>query len=87
MVALLLIGIVALGFGMAMVMDASGWLPSQSAIAAFHSLPTALRVVVEIVIGVPLLMGVLAYVVIETLDMGWLLSRPFRWLFHRTRRP
>ena len=85
-VALLLIGLVAVGFGVAAVMDASGWFPNQSAFTEFHSLPTPLRVVIEIVVGVPLIMGAIAYFVLETLDMGWLISRPFRWLYHTIRR-
>lgn len=85
-VALLLIGLFAVGFGIAMLMDASGWFPSPSAIAEFHSLPMPLRVVIEIVIGVPIVMGALAYFVVETLDMGWFITRPFRWMFHLIRR-
>lgn len=48
--------------------------------------PQALRVVIELVIGVPIAFGIVLYVVLETVDLLWFLSTPIRKLSAAARR-
>jgi hypothetical protein len=48
--------------------------------------PQPLRVVIEVVVGVPIAFGIALYVVLETLDLLWFLSTPILKLSASTRR-
>lgn len=48
--------------------------------------PQPVRVVIELVIGVPIAFGIALYVVLETLDLLWFLSTPIRELSAAARR-
>jgi hypothetical protein len=48
--------------------------------------PQPLRVVIELVIGVPIAFGIAVYVVLETVDLLWFFGTPIRKLSAAARR-
>ena len=82
-VVVVLVSLVAIGFIAALLMDGLGWLPSDYAIRLFHTLPQPLRIVLEVLVGIPIIVGAMLYFVIEVLDLGWFASRPFVWVYRR----
>jgi len=48
--------------------------------------PQPLRIVIELVVGVPIAFGVALYIVLETVDLLWFLTTPIRTLSAATRR-
>jgi hypothetical protein len=48
--------------------------------------PKPLRIVIELVIGVPIAFGVALYILLETVDLLWFLSTPIRKLSAAARR-
>ena len=48
--------------------------------------PKPLRIVIELVIGVPIAFGVALYITLETMDVLWFLSTPIRKLSAVARR-
>lgn len=48
-------------------------------------LPKPARIVVELVIGVPIVFGIALYLILETADLLWFLSTPIRWLSAQVR--
>jgi hypothetical protein len=80
-----LVALVVAGFILGGYLDATGassipglpWLMRQ---------PQPLRVVIELVIGVPIAFGVALYIVLETVDLLWILSTPIRKLSAAARR-
>ena len=49
-------------------------------------MPKLLRIVIELVIGVPIVFGIALYGVLETADLLWFLSTPIRKLSAAARR-
>jgi len=84
--ALMVIALVVVGFLAALLMDNFGITPSSSAIAAFHAIPKPVRIAMEIVIGVPIVVGFVAYFVLEFFELGWFITRPIAWIFRGTAR-
>ncbi len=80
-----LVALVVAGFILGGYLDATGpssipglpWLIRQ---------PQPLRIVIELVIGVPIAFGVALYIVLETMDLLWFLSTPIRKLSAAARR-
>jgi len=48
--------------------------------------PQPLRIVIELVIGVPIAFGIALYIVLETVDLLWFLTTPIRKLSAATLR-
>jgi hypothetical protein len=80
-----LVALVVAGFILGGYLDATGassipglpWLMHQT---------RPLRVVIEVLVGVPIAFGIALYVVLETLDLLWFLSTPIRKLSASTHR-
>jgi hypothetical protein len=80
-----MVALVVVGFTLGGYLDA----PGASSIPGFHWLmhqPLAVRVVIELGIGVPIAFGIAMYVVLETADLLWFLSTPIRKLSVAARR-
>ena len=80
-----LITLVVAGFILGGYLDATG----ASSIPDFPQLmhqPRPLRIVIELVIGVPIAFGVGLYIILETMDLLWFLSTPIRKLSAVARR-
>jgi hypothetical protein len=68
------------GFVIGGYIDATG----ASAIPGMSELlnwPRPLRIVIELVVGFPIVFGIALYGILETADSLWFLSTPFRKLF------
>jgi hypothetical protein len=79
-VALVVVGFILGGF---LDATASSSIPGMSWL--MHQ-PKPLRLVIELLIGVPIVFGIALYVVIETIDLLWFLSTPIRTLSAAARR-
>lgn len=80
-----LVALVVAGFILGGYLDATG----ASSIPGFPWLmhqPKPLRIVIELVIGVPIAFGVALYILLETVDLLWFLSTPIRKLSAAARR-
>jgi hypothetical protein len=80
-----LIALVVAGFILGGYLDATG-ASSIPGVSEFMRLPKPVRIVIELVIGVPIAFGVALYLILETADLLWFLSTPIRWLFAEVRR-
>ena len=79
------IALVVAGFILGGYLDATG----SSSIPGLRWLihqPKPLRVVIELVIGVPIAFGVALYITFETMDLLWFLRTPIRKLSAVARR-
>ena len=74
-----LVALVVAGFILGGYLDATG-ASSIPGLSWLIHLPQPLRIVIELVIGVPIAFGVALYIVIETVDLLWFLSTPIRKL-------
>ena len=80
-----IVALVVAGFILGGYLDATGassipglpWLTHQ---------PKPLRIVIELVVGVPIAFGIALYIVLETVDLLWFLSTPIRKLSASARR-
>ena len=80
-----LVALVVAGFILGGYLDATGasaipglpWLTRQ---------PQPLRLVIELVVGVPIAFGIALYIIFETVDLLWFLSTPIRKLSAAARR-
>ena len=80
-----LVAVVVAGFILGGYLDATG----ESSIPGLSWLmqqPKLLRIVIELVIGVPIAFGIASYIILETVDLLWFLSTPIRWLSAEARR-
>jgi hypothetical protein len=80
-----LVALILAGFILGGYLDATG-ATSIPGVSQFKQLPKALRVIIELVIGVPIVFGIALYVILETIDLLWFLSTPFRKLSATVRR-
>ena len=80
MVALIVAGIILGGY-----LEATGS-SSIPGLTLLRHLPKLLRILIELVVGVPIAFGIALYVIFETVDLLWFLSAPIRKLSRRTRR-
>jgi hypothetical protein len=80
-----LVALVVAGFIFGGYLDATGASSIPGLSWLIHQ-PQPLRVVIEVVVGVPIAFGIALYVVLETLDLLWFLSTPIRKLSASTRR-
>jgi len=80
-----LVPLVVAGFIFGGYLDATGASSIPGLPWLMHQ-PQPLRVVIEVVVGVPIAFGIALYVVLETLDLLWFLSTPIRKLSASTRR-
>jgi len=71
--------LVVAGFIVAGYWDATGEVAIPG-LGAFWALPRPLRILVEIIVGVPLAFGAASYLLTQVLEMLWLVSWPFRKL-------
>lgn len=80
-----IVALVVAGFILGGYLDATGassipglpWLTRQ---------PQPLRVVIELVVGVPIAFGIALYILLETVELLWFLSTPIRKLSASARR-
>lgn len=79
-----LIALVVAGFILGGYLDVSG-ATSIPGVSQLMHLPKPLRIVIELVIGVPIVFGITLYVILETVDLLWFLSSPIRWLLAEAR--
>ena len=80
-----LVALVVAGFILGGYLDATGASSIPGLLWLMHQ-PQPLRVVIELVIGVPIAFGIALYVVLETVDLFWFLSTPIRKLSAAARR-
>jgi hypothetical protein len=80
-----LVALVVAGFIVGGYLDATGASSIPGLPWLMHQ-PQPLRVVIELVVGVPIAFGIALYVVLETLDLLWFLSTPIRKLSAAPRR-
>jgi hypothetical protein len=80
-----LCALVVAGFILAGYMDATG-ASSIPGIWLLRRLPHPVRIVVEIVIGVPLALGAALYVISQLFEMLWVVSWPVRKVVELARR-
>jgi len=80
LVALVVAGIILGGY-----LDATG-ASSIPALPWLMHQPQPLRIVIELVVGVPIAFGIALYIVLETMDLLWFLSTPIRKLSAAARR-
>ena len=80
-----LVALVVAGFILGGYLDTTGAteIPGMSQL---QHLPKVLRIVIELVIGVPIVFGIALYGVLETADLLWFLSTPIRKLTAAARR-
>jgi len=79
------IALVVAGFILGGYLDATGASSIPGLPWLMHQ-PKPLRIVIELVIGVPIAFGVALYVILETMDLLWFLSTPIRKLSAVARR-
>jgi hypothetical protein len=72
-----LVALVVAGFILGGYLDATGASSIPGLSWLMHQ-PQPLRIVIELVVGVPIAFGVALYVVLETVDFLWFLSTPIR---------
>jgi hypothetical protein len=75
--AAFVIAMVVAGFILAGFWDANGGLDLPG-MSAFWALPRPLRILLEIVVGVPMAFGAALYLITQLLEFLWLVSWPFR---------
>lgn len=80
LVALVVAGIILGGY-----LDATGS-SSIPGLTWLGHMPRLLRILIELVVGVPIAFGIALYVIFETIDLLWFLSSPIRKLSRRARR-
>ena len=80
-----LIALVVAGFILAGYLDVTG-ATSIPGLSQLMHLPKPVRIVIELVIGVPIVFGIALYLIVETADLLWFLSTPIRWLSAEARR-
>jgi len=80
-----LIALVVAGFILGGYLDATGAASIPGLPWLMHQ-PRPLRIVIELVIGVPIAFGVALYVILETMDLVWFLTTPIRKLSAASRR-
>jgi hypothetical protein len=74
-----LVALVVAGFILGGYLDATGASSIPGLPWLMHQ-PRPLRVVIELVIGVPIAFGAALYIILETMDLLWFLSTPIRKL-------
>jgi hypothetical protein len=74
-----LVALVVAGFILGGYLDATGASSIPGLRWLMHQ-PKPLRIVIELVIGVPIAFGVALYIILETVDLLWFLSTPIRKL-------
>ncbi len=79
-----LIALVVAGFILGGYLDATG-ATSIPGVSQLMHLPKPLRIVIELVIGVPIIFGIALYFILETADLMWFLGTPIRWLLAEAR--
>lgn len=72
-----LVALVVAGFILGGYLDATG-ASSIPGLAWLTRQPRPLRILIELVIGVPVAFGIALYIVLETADLIWFLSTPIR---------
>ena len=72
-----LVALVVAGFILGGYLDATG-ASSIPGLAWLTRQPQPLRILIELVIGVPVAFGIALYIVLETADLIWFLSTPIR---------
>ncbi len=80
-----LVVLVVAGFILGGYLDAAG-ASSIPGLAWLIQHPQPVRIIIELVIGVPIAFGIALYIVLETVDLLWFLSTPIRKLSAVTRR-
>ena len=80
-----LVALVVAGFILGGYLDATG-VSSIPGLPWLIQQPQPVRIVIELVIGVPIAFGVALYIVLETVDLLWFLSTPIRKLSAAARR-
>jgi len=80
-----LVALVVAGFILGGYLDATGASSIQGLPWLMHQ-PQPLRIVIELVIGVPIAFGIALYIVLETVDLLWFLTTPIRKLSAATLR-
>jgi len=80
-----LVALVVVGFILGGFLDATG-ASSIPGLAWLMHQPKPLRIVIELVIGVPIAFGMALYVILETVDLLWFLSTPIRKMSATPRR-
>ena len=80
-----LVALVVAGFILGGYLDASG-VTSIPGVAQLMRLPKAVRILIELVIGVPIAFGIALYFILETAELLWFLGTPIRWLTAEVRR-
>jgi len=80
-----LVALVVAGFIVGGYLDATG-ASSIPGLAWLIHQPQPLRIVIELVVGVPIVFGIALYIVLETMDLLWFLSTPIRKLSAAARR-
>jgi hypothetical protein len=80
-----LIALVVAGFILGGYLDATG-ASSIPGVSELMRLPKAVRIVIELVIGVPIVFGIALYFILETADLLWFLGTPIRWISAEVRR-
>jgi len=80
-----LVALVVAGFILGGYLDATGAssIPGGSELTR---LPKAVRIAIELVIGVPIVFGIALYFILETADLLWFLGTPIRWISAEVRR-
>jgi hypothetical protein len=74
-----LVALVVAGFILGGYLDATGASSIPGLPWLMHQ-PRPLRVVIELVIGVPIAFGAALYIILETMNLLWFLSTPIRKL-------
>ena len=72
-----LIALVVAGFILAGYLDVTG-ATSIPGLSQLMHLPKPVRIVIELVIGVPIVFGIARYFIRETADLLWFLGTPIR---------
>ena len=80
-----LIALVVAGFILGGYLDATG-ASSIPGVSEVMRLPKPVRIVIELVIGVPIVFGIALYFILETAELLWFLGTPIRWLASEVRR-
>ena len=80
-----LVALVVVGFILGGFLDATG-ASSIPGLAWLMHQPKPLRIVIELVIGVPIAFGMALYVILESVDLLWFLSTPIRKMSAAPRR-
>ncbi|HCG00128.1 MAG TPA: hypothetical protein DEV93_06240 [Chloroflexi bacterium] len=80
-----LVALVVVGFILGGFLDATG-ASSIPGLAWLMHQPKPLRIVIELVIGVPIAFGMALYVILESVDLLWFLSTPIRKMSATPRR-